>query len=81
MREVRLGPGLRALLDAVVVAAVLCGVLVGATELRIAARWWPYWPAVAAAAVCGGAALGGAARVHGRIAVRRLAARPHRPER
>ena len=82
MREVRLGPGLRALLGVVGAAATLGGLLVGATELRIAARWWPYGPALVAAAAGGVIALGGAAlvrgAVRGRIAVHRPGRR-HRP--
>ena len=75
MGEVVLGPVLRALLGLLGIVALLAGAVVGATELRIAASAWLYWPAVAAAAVCAVIGYAGALLLRGawrgRIAVRR----------
>jgi len=73
MGERVLGVWLRVLLGVVGAAALVAGVAVGVTELRIALAW-RYWPALVAAAACGVIAYAGALLVRGawrgRLAVR-----------
>jgi len=80
MTERVLGPGFRVLLGVVGAAALGAGVIVGATELRVAYLGSPLLPTLAAALVCGAVAVGGAAllrgAIRGRIAVRRNRPRP-----
>jgi hypothetical protein len=75
MPERDLGIGLRLLLGLLGAIAVGAGGVVGATELRIASRYRPYWPALAAIACCAVVVWGGThllrGAVRGRIVVRR----------
>jgi hypothetical protein len=79
--ERALGWGLRVLLGVLGAAALVAGLLVGATELRRLTHGAPPLPALAAAAFCilvvaGGIVLVRGA-VRGRIVVRRTRFRPH----
>jgi len=75
MPEQNLNAGLRLLLGVLGAVAVGSGGVVGATEVRIAAKFWPDWPAAAVAAFCGVVIWGGVILLRGaasgRIAVRR----------
>ena len=55
----------RILLGALGGVAALAATLVGATELKIAFTFWPYWPSVLAAAVCAAIAIAGLYLVRG----------------
>ena len=74
LRTTNLGPGLRALLGVIGTAALGSGVVVTATELRLAYLGSPLVPTLLAALVAGLAALGGGlvlrGAIRGRIAVR-----------
>jgi len=80
MTERALGPGLRLLLGLLGAVALGAGLLVGATELRVAYLGSPLLPTLAAALVCGVVALGGVrllrGAIRGRIVVRRTRQRP-----
>jgi hypothetical protein len=52
MREVSLNLPLRVLFAVIGAAAILCGLAVGTTEVRIGLHVWPYWPSLLAALVC-----------------------------
>jgi F0F1-type ATP synthase membrane subunit c/vacuolar-type H+-ATPase subunit K len=73
-RTADLGPGLRVLLAIIGTAALGSGIIIAATELRLAYRGSPVVPALFASLVAGLAALGGGllirGAVRGRIAVR-----------
>jgi hypothetical protein len=77
-----LGWGLRALLGVLGAVALVGGLLVGATELRMLYLGSPPLPTLAAAIVCGVAAIGGVnllrGAVRGRIVVRRTRFRGRR---
>jgi hypothetical protein len=73
-RTADLGPGLRVLLAIIGTAALGSGILIAATELRLAYRGSPVVPTLFALLVAGLAALGGGllirGAIRGRIAVR-----------
>ena len=75
MTERALGLGMRLLLGLLGAVALCVGLLIGATELRVAYLGAPLLPALAIAVVCGVVALGGArmlrGAIRGRITVRR----------
>ena len=75
MPERNLSPGLRLLLGLLGAVALASGGVIGATEVRIASKVWPDWPAVAVATFCGLVIWGGVlllrGAARGRMAVRR----------
>lgn len=85
MPERTLGVGLRLLLGLIGAAAVGAGGVVGAIELRIASKFWPYWPAVAVAAFCAIVVVGGLlllrGAVSGHLMVRRTRRHGRAPQR
>ena len=80
LRTTNLGPVLRVLLGVIGTAALGSGVVVTATELRLAYLGSPLLPTLLAALVAGLAALGGGlvlrGVIQGRIAVRDPRGRP-----
>lgn len=80
LRITNLGPVLRVLLGVIGTAALGSGVVVTATELRLAYLGSPLLPTLLAALVAGLAALGGGlvlrGAIQGRIAVRDPRGRP-----
>jgi hypothetical protein len=59
MTQRSLNLGMRLLLGLLGAISLGASSIVGATETRIAALAWPYWPAIAAAAFCALVACGG----------------------
>jgi hypothetical protein len=79
MPERNLGPGLRMLLGLLGAVAVGAGGVVGAREIRIASKFWPYWPSVAVAAFCSVVVLGGLLLLRGAVSGHIMVRRTRRP--
>ncbi|HWG32748.1 MAG TPA: hypothetical protein VN650_01175 [Gemmatimonadaceae bacterium] len=76
MRERRLRRGIRLFVVLLGAMALAAGAVVGATELSIAYHYWPYWPALIAAAVCGIVVAGGVVLVRGALRNRVIVRNP-----
>jgi hypothetical protein len=79
MPELTLGVGLRLLLGLIGAVAVGAGVVIAATEIRIAFKFWPYWPAVAAAVFCVIVVVGGVILLRGAVRGHIIVRRTRRP--